>query len=136
MRASLCITSLGISLVVVFEVSCSRSIGSENNDAGDVRASTNAPVRIGSCDRAEMTGTCSEYAGSYLTGNEVFLTSSCGKLGGTFVYAECPNTSVVGACTLSTGEVRKFYATGSAAFTPDRAQSECLTAFRGSWKTR
>jgi hypothetical protein len=52
------------------------------------------------------------------------------------VYAECPNTSVVGACTLSTGEVRKFYGTGGAAFEPDRARSECLTSYRGAWQAR
>jgi hypothetical protein len=66
--------------------------------------------------------------------NEGFLTSSCQKLSGTFVYAECPNTSLVGACTLSTGEVRRFYATGGAGWEVDRAKSEC-DALRGSFKS-
>ena len=64
----------------------------------------------------------------------MMLTSSCGKLSGTFVYAACPNTSIVGACTLSTGEVRTFYASGSAPWDAARAKKECETSFSGAWR--
>ena len=119
--------------VVVFAVlvGCSRT-SSESSDAGSGRATT--ALRVGSCDRSASAGTCSEYDGVYLGQNEVLLTSSCGKLGGTFVFAACPNTSVIGACVLSTGEMRKFYATGASAYDPQRARTECETTFRGSWK--
>ena len=83
---------------------------------------------MGSCDRVGSLGTCSEYAGAYLAQNEMVITSTCAKVNGTFVYAPCPNTSIVGACTLSTGEVRRFYSGASAnAYTAARAKSECET---------
>lgn len=102
-------------------------------DAGAHTTST--VVRVGSCDRVSTAGVCSEYSGNYLSSNEVMLTASCGKLAGTFVYAECPNTSLVGACTLSTGEVRRFYGGGSAPWTADKAQVECEGPnYRGTWR--
>jgi hypothetical protein len=119
--------------VAVAVSSCKRSEGTQG-DAGTAASADSQ--RVGSCDRVSATGTCSEYKGAYLTQNELLLTSSCGKLGGTFVYAECPNTSGVGACTFTTGEVRKFYGTGASAWEPDRAQKECERSFHGVWKAR
>ncbi|MBX3201036.1 MAG: hypothetical protein KF894_23045 [Labilithrix sp.] len=129
-RPMLCITSMVVALVA-----CDRSAASSGDDGGGATRAQ-APGRLGSCDRAPTTGTCSEYAGAYLAQNEVLLTSSCSRLGGTFVYAECPNTSVVGACTLSTGEVRKFYGTGASAYEPERARQECESSFNGAWQAR
>ncbi|HVJ94617.1 MAG TPA: hypothetical protein VM580_32750 [Labilithrix sp.] len=112
---------------------CNRASDSRANDGG--APVTSVPPRgVASCDRGQSMGTCSEYGRTYLAANELLLKSSCGKLGGTFVHAECPNTSVVGSCTLSTGEVRKFYGTGSNAYVPERARSECETSFRGTWQ--
>lgn len=122
-------------LLVVVLTGCNSSSAkaSAEGGAGDAFAPR---ARVGSCDRGSTTGTCSEYDGTYLAQNEVLLTSSCTKLGGTFVYAECPNTSVVGDCKLATGESRKFYGTGSSAFDAERARKECETTFRGSWRAR
>jgi hypothetical protein len=130
-RLMVCIASLAGALMA-----CDRSsTSSSESDSGTTRSAVTAGGgRIGSCDRASSIGTCSEYNGAYLAENEILLTSSCGKLGGTFVYAECPNTSVVGGCTLSTGEIRKFYGTGASAYEPDRARQECETSFRGIWQ--
>ncbi len=114
-------------------VACSRS--SEGSaDAGKGTAA--ASGKVGSCDRSAAVGTCSEYAPDYLAQNESLVTQSCTRLGGTFVYAECPNTSIVGACRLSTGESRKFYGTGGSAYDPERARKECETTFHGSWQGR
>jgi hypothetical protein len=87
---------------------------------------------MASCDRGALAGTCSEHTGKHVADNKVFLASTCTKLGGTFVDAECPNTSVIGACTLPTSEVRNFYGTGSAAWDPERARSECAGSLGGS----
>ena len=76
---------------------------------------------------------CSEYSGSYLAQNEAVLSSGCGKLSGAFVRAECPNTNVLGSCTLSTTEVRKFYASGSAVWDAPRAEKECVGSYKGKW---
>ncbi len=127
---------VGITSMLGVLIACDRAPASSGPDGGAASNAPKAIARIGSCDRASLTGTCSEYNGTYLAQNEILLTSSCSKLGGTFVYAECPNTSIVGACTLSTGEIRKFYGTGSSAYEPERAQKECETSYRGSWTAR
>ncbi len=88
------------------------------------------PGRVGSCDRVTAVSTCSEYR---IGPDEAQVTAGCAKLGGTFVYSECPNTSIVGACKLSTGEVRKFYSGGGASYDVVRAQKDCTTTFKGSW---
>lgn len=129
--------ALSIALLLASTSACSRTSSTDatsSDDAGRATSTTPSPSRVGSCDRVVATGTCSEYTGTYLAQNEVLLTSTCAKLGGTWVYAECPNTSVVGKCTLSTTEVRKFYGTGAASYEPDKAKTECETSFRGTWQ--
>lgn len=96
-------------------------------------ASAATPARLASCDRVPSMSTCSEYAGAYLAQNEPALAGSCKRLGGTFVHAECPNTAVLGSCTLPTGEVRKLYASGEAAFDAARAKKECDASYHGAW---
>lgn len=127
-------TALVVAALVATHATCSRCGG---GDAAQADADVLEPVatkRIGSCDRVARMSVCSEYAGLHLAQNEPFLTASCSKLGGTFVHAECPNTAVLGSCALSTGEVRKFYGSGDAAYDAARAESECEGSYRGSWK--
>jgi hypothetical protein len=123
-------------LFVVLCLSCSKS---DDEKTANVASSTTAspspsPSRIASCDRVAAMSYCAEYSGSYLAQNELALSGSCKKLNGAFVVAECPNTAVLGACTLPTGEVRKLYSSGEAAFDAARAQKECATAYHGVWK--
>jgi hypothetical protein len=94
-------------------------------DAGD--------SRIGSCDRVTSMSVCSEYSGASLGDNEQYIIASCGKLGGAFAYAGCPNTAVLGTCTMSTGEARKLYGSGGATYDAPRAQKECESSLRGRW---
>jgi hypothetical protein len=120
---------------------CSRSDG---GDADANSASSSAlgakgvssppsPPRTSSCDRVTGQSVCSEYSGSYLAQNEAVLSSACGKLSGAFVGAGCPNTSVLGSCTLATGEVRRFYGSGGAPYDAARAEAECAGPYRGKW---
>lgn len=122
--------------VTVTLLLCLGCRGSSATAAADDGGAPSAVARVASCDRASVTGTCSEYEGSYLAQNENLLKASCAKLGGTYVLAECPNTSVIGSCKLSTGESRKFYGTGASAYEPDRARKECEATFRGAWQPR
>jgi len=108
---------------------CSRS---DSVDAPPV-AKAAGPLRTSSCDRVTGQSVCSEYSGAYLAQNEAVLSSACVKLSGAFAAAECPNTSVLGACTLATGEVRKFYASGGAAYDAARAETECSGPYKGKW---
>lgn len=115
-------------------VACSKSDDEKAAAASSATASASAPLRIASCDRVATMSYCAEYTGTYLAQNELALSGSCKKLGGAFVFAECPNTAVLGACTLPTGEVRKLYSSGEAAFDAPRAQKECAAAYHGTWK--
>ncbi len=110
---------------------CSRSESADSPPVPVAKAA--GPLRTSSCDRVTGQSVCSEYSGAYLAQNEAVLSSSCGKLAGAFVGAECPNTSVLGACTLATGEVRKFYASGGAAYDAARAETECTGPYKGKW---
>lgn len=121
-----------IASVVALSFACSKS--EEEKTASVASSATAGPVRLASCDRVTSMSYCAEYSGTYLAQNELALSGSCKKLGGAFVFAECPNTAVLGACTLPTGEVRKLYASGGAAFDAARAQKECATSYHGAWK--
>lgn len=112
------------------QCSCSRD---ESASRGADATATTTALRTASCDRVPTMSVCSEYAGGYHAQNEAVLSSSCGKLGGTFVAAGCPNTAVLGTCELSTSEVRTFYASGGAAYDGTRAEKECVTSYRGKW---
>lgn len=126
MKRSLVVTVMAF--VTLF--GCKGSSASSEADAG---ATGTSAARVGSCDRGSTVGTCSEYDGAYLAQNENLVKSSCTKLGGSFVNAECPNTSTVGVCKMSSGESRKFYSTGANAYDADRARKECETAYHGKW---
>lgn len=120
-------------LAFVLTPSCSKN---DDEKAASVASSAtpSGPTRIASCDRVATMSYCAEYSGAFLVQNELALSGSCKKLNGAFVSAECPNTAVLGACTLPTGEVRKLYSSGEAAFDLARAQKECATSYHGTWK--
>jgi hypothetical protein len=120
--------------MVLFAVACSKSDDEKTSAAASSATAPSSPSRIASCDRVATMSYCAEYTGAYLAQNELALSGSCKKLSGAFVFAECPNTAVLGSCTLPTGEVRKLYASGEAAFDAARAQKECATAYHGTWK--
>lgn len=139
-RASLaCATRLTLVAIVASHATfaCSRSdgAGQESRASASSSLATNgpSPSRTSSCDRVTGQSVCSEYSGSYLAQNEALLSSACAKLAGAFVGAECPNTSVLGSCTLATGEVRKFYASGGAVYDAVRAEKECSGPYKGKW---
>jgi hypothetical protein len=125
-------TALLVALVAT-HATCSRCSSDDSSGVASSDAAVITTSRIGSCDRVPAMSLCSEYSGGYLAQNEAVLSSTCGKLGGAFVSAECPNTNVLGSCTLSTGEVRKFYASGKVAYDAPRAQKECEGSYRGKW---
>jgi hypothetical protein len=126
-------TALAASVVVVCAAGCSRSDAGGQAAAQSSASATPTTSRRLSCDRITAASVCSEYTGSYLAQNEAVLTATCGKLGGTFAYAECPNSSVLGSCTLATSEVRKFFGTGGVAYDAARAKKECEGSYKGKW---
>ena len=124
------VSALALALVASHATfGCSRSESVDSPPA----AKASGPSRTSSCDRVTGQSVCSEYSGAYLAQNEAVLSSACAKLSGAFVAAECPNTSVLGACTLATGEVRKFYASGGAPYDVARSEKECTGPYNGKW---
>jgi hypothetical protein len=110
---------------------CSRDESKALVEAGGTAPPS--PSRTSSCDRITKSSVCSEWSGAQLAQNEQFYSAGCVKLSGTFVSAECPNTQVLGSCTLSTGEKRKFYASGADAYDAPRAEKECTGPYKGTW---
>jgi len=106
---------------------------SKEESASREAAAPPGPARTASCDRVPAMSLCSEYSGNYLAQNEAVLSSACGKLGGAFVAAGCPNSAVLGSCELPTTELRAFYASGAVAYDAARAEKECVTSYRGKW---
>ena len=130
--------TLILASLVASWATCARCGDGENGAGAGTSSSSSSSTttprqRTASCDRVTGQSVCSEYSGSYLAQNEAVISSGCAKLGGAFVGAECPNTAVLGSCTLSTTEVRKFYASGGAAYDAARAQKECEGSYRGTW---
>lgn len=114
----------------VFVVGCSK-----RDEPTKADASAPAPAvsgKVASCDRVTSAGVCSEWSGSYLAQNSALVSASCQRLSGTFVMAECPNTTVLGSCTLSTTEVRRFYSAGGF-YDAAKAQKECETSLKGKF---
>jgi len=124
-----------VALVALHATSgCTRSSeGASGAPSASVGAVTPVSSRTSSCDRVTAMSVCSEYSGAYLAQNEATFSARCGKLGGVFVGAECPNTNVLGSCVLSTSEVRKFYASGGATYDAARAETECTGPYKGKW---
>jgi hypothetical protein len=111
-------------------LACSRSDSASSSGADALAPS---PSRTSNCDRITAMGVCSEYSGSYLVMNEGALRESCGKLNGFFVGGQCPNTTVLGSCTLATSEVRHYYASGAVPYDAARAEKECTGNYAGKW---
>ena len=117
---------IGIALLLATAAACRHDDPNPGLDASTLRV---AP-RPASCDRVTSASVCSEYA---LTDDEARLTASCTKLAGSFALAECPNTSVLGSCTLSTGETRKFYSGGGGSFDARSGKKDCEGSLKGKW---
>jgi hypothetical protein len=127
-------TSFVIAIVALHATfACTRENNAASGTEDSGTTTPSAPARTGSCDRVTTMSVCSEYSGSRLVLNEAVLSATCVKLGGAFVRAACPNTSVLGSCTLATGEVRKFYASGGAPYDATRAEKECTGPYTGKW---
>lgn len=121
---------VALALVVALQatLACSKT---EPTESGDALVPN--PSRTSSCDRVTAMSVCSEYSGNHLVMNDSVLRSACTKLNGTYVGGECPNTSVIGSCTLATSEVRRYYASGGSAYDAPRAEKECTGSYAGKW---
>jgi hypothetical protein len=105
----------------------------ERLDEAPAPSAVTAPVRA-ACDRVTTMSVCSDYALARPAKDPALLAAACTKLGGTYVASSCPNTAVLGACTLGNGEMRTYYASGGAAYDAPRAEKECTSLYAGAWK--
>jgi len=112
-------------LVTVAVVGCSES----KRSGADAGPTVQAAARVSSCDRVPKASVCSEWR---VDDRGAARSEGCTRLGGVFVVAECPNTTVIGSCSLPTGEVRKFYSGGAIGYDPTTAAKDCK-ALSGTW---
>lgn len=117
-------------MIVLLVAACSRT--DEPKPDATAPATSGALGKVASCDRVTSAGVCSEWSGSYLAQNSALVSAQCQRLSGTFALAECPNTTVLGSCTLSTTEVRRFYSSGGY-YDAAKAQKECETSLKGKF---
>lgn len=122
-----------VSLLVVLP-GCSRGEGAGGGDAGASSPPAASAVAHASCDRVSAMSVCSEYAPAQVSASGAVLAAQCTKLGGAYVAAPCPNTAVLGSCTIGTGEVRVYYGSGAVAYDAGRATKDCTATYRGKWK--
>lgn len=119
-----------LSCALLMLVGCRRD-GSEG-PAPPASAVASAEPGDASCDRIGAMSVCSEYTKAALASGATRLGTTCKRLGGSWNPDHCPNTAVLGTCTMSTGELRKLYASGAMAFTETTAPKEC-EALKGRW---
>ena len=93
--------------------------GRTNTTAGAIGGAVKA-----SCDMTGELGRCNEYKGGTSFGVEKSL---CEGFKGKFSLAACPTAGQVGWCSLSDGEVRRYYGASAKdhAYTAAEAQSDC-----------
>lgn len=121
--ASACFTVTVVTVGMLAAVACGKP--SKDERAGE--ASTTAAAlgaAKASCDMASELGSCNEYKNGSSFGLEKSL---CEGFKGKFAMAACPTTGQVGWCTLSDGEVKRYYGAAAKehAYTLEEAKADC-----------
>jgi hypothetical protein len=90
--------------------------------------------RTGSCNNIESVSTCSDYSGDAFALGESLQQSMCEAGHGTYTSGgACPAENRVGTCTISGGQVRRYYSTGTLAYTVETARNDCTQLFQGTF---
>ncbi len=114
------------SLMLAAVVACGKKAdGSESGSQTSTIAATG--VAKASCSMVAELGTCNEYRNGPSFGLEKSL---CEGYKGTFTNGGCGAAGQIGSCTMSDGEVKRYYGAkiaGAHALTLDEAKSDCLS---------
>jgi len=113
-----------VTLGMLSAVACGKpSKGSDADKAGETNTtSAGVGAAKASCDMSSDTGSCNEYRDGTTFGLEKSL---CEGFKGKFTMAACPTSNQVGWCSLSEGEVKRYYGSGANTFTQAEAKADC-----------
>jgi hypothetical protein len=111
-------------LMLAAVVACGKK--DDKRDQPSETATTSAAVAAkASCNMLSELGTCNEYRSGTTFGLEKSL---CEGFKGTFANQGCSSEGQIGSCTMSDGEVKRYYGTklaGDHALTLDEAKGDC-----------
>jgi hypothetical protein len=112
--------ALPVVLVVTALVACA------DPTSTPAQATTTSATRTtSSCDATAATGTCSEYTRHTNLRVEKLI---CQSIQGRFAKGLCPAAGRIGSCIGMDGEIKRYYRTGSRAFTRESAREDCTSA--------
>jgi hypothetical protein len=102
------------------------------DDEGEAEAQSST---TGSCNNIQNVSTCTDLSGDAFALGESLQQSMCEAANGTYANGgACPTENLVGSCTISGGQVRRYYSTGQLAYQAANAQSDCTTLYSGTWR--
>ncbi len=101
-----------------------------DDDAGEAQAQS---TQTGSCNNVANVSSCTDLSGDAFALGESLQRSMCEAGNGTFGSGACPTENRVGSCTISGGQLRRYYSTGNLAYDAASAQSDCTTLYSGTW---
>ena len=110
-------------LMLAAVVACGKK--ADSGAAGEASTTSATVAAKASCTMVSELGTCNEYRGGRSFGLEKSL---CEGFKGTFSNAGCSTDGEIGACTMSDGEVKRYYGSkvaGDRALTLVEAQTDC-----------
>ncbi|HSO37420.1 MAG TPA: hypothetical protein VLT33_33070 [Labilithrix sp.] len=111
------------SLMLAAVVACGKKADRES--AGETTTTSAAATARASCTMVSELGTCNEYRNGQSFGLEKSL---CEGFKGTFTNAGCSTNGQIGACTMSDGEVKRYYGSkvaGDHGLTVEEAKIDC-----------
>lgn len=114
-------------LMLATVIACGKKEDAAKADAktGETTTTSATVAAKASCNMLTELGTCNEYRGGSSFGLEKSL---CEGFHGKFASAACPTESQVGACTMSDGEVKRYYGSkvaGEHGMTVAEAKADC-----------
>lgn len=115
-----------LSLITIL-MACASGCGGEDEASAQ-------EAQRGACNNVENVSTCSEYSGDAFALGESLQQEMCEAGNGTYTSGgACPAENRVGRCTVSGGQVRSYYSTGSLAYTAETARNDCTQLFQGTF---
>jgi hypothetical protein len=99
----------------------------ERDSSSETTTTSAAVVAKASCNMLGQLGTCNEYRGRTTFGLEKSL---CEGFKGRFANAGCSTTGQIASCTMSDGEIKRYYGAkvaGDHALTVEEAKNDCAS---------
>src|SRR4051794_151516 len=113
-------------LMLAAVVACGKK-AEKRDQPGETTTTSAAVAAKASCNMLAELGTCNEYRSGTTFGLEKSL---CEGFKGKFANTGCSPTGQIGACTMSDGEIKRYYGAkvaGDHALTIEEAKADCAS---------